>query len=249
MADSLVHARDIVMAARDAKRLHAVVQNRRYNPFVRRLRRLIESGAIGDVTSVHCDFFIAPRFGGFREEMDHVLLIDMAIHTFDAARYIAGAAPQAVYCHEWDPPNSWYRQGSCAAAIFELEGGIVFTYRGSWCADGKRNSWDSSWRIVGTKGSALWDGFDMIRADIVTDAREPGERVLLAMEEIPVPPLDPRDRIGGHLGVMQDFVAAVNGGPSPETSGSDNAKSLAMVFGAIESAESGRRVTIDTAWS
>ena len=88
---------------------------------------------------------------------------------------------------------------------------------------------------------------------ILTTSREPlgltGERVLLAMEEIPVPPLDPRDRIGGHLGVMQDFVAAVNGGPPPETSGSDNAKSLAMVFGAIESAESGRRVQIDTAWS
>ena len=39
---------------------------------------------------VHADFFVAPHFGGFREEMDHVLLLDMAIHTFDAARYMTG---------------------------------------------------------------------------------------------------------------------------------------------------------------
>ena len=32
----------------------------------------------------------APHFGGFREEMDNVLLLDMAIHTFDAARFVSG---------------------------------------------------------------------------------------------------------------------------------------------------------------
>ncbi|TIS16487.1 MAG: gfo/Idh/MocA family oxidoreductase, partial [Mesorhizobium sp.] len=33
-------------------------------------------------------------------------------------------------------------------------------------------------------------------------------------------------------------------GTEPETRGTDNIKSLAMVFGAIESAETGRRVAI-----
>ena len=45
--------------------------------------------------------------------------------------------------------------------------------------------------------------------------------------------------------VMQDFVAAVRGGPPPETAGADNLKSLAMVFAAIESAETGRLVDIE----
>ena len=43
---------------------------------------------------------------------------------------------------------------------------------------------------------------------------------------------------------MQDFVAAIRGGPPPETAGSDNRRSLAMVFGAIESAETGLPVDI-----
>ena len=30
--------------------------------------------------------------------MEHVLLLDMAIHTFDQARLITGADPVSVYC-------------------------------------------------------------------------------------------------------------------------------------------------------
>ncbi|NWM15294.1 gfo/Idh/MocA family oxidoreductase, partial [Escherichia coli] len=58
------------------------------------------------------------------------------------------------------------------------------------------------------------------------------------------PPLDASHRIGGHLGVMQDFIAASRGGDAPETAGTENIKSLAMVFGAIQSAETGRRIEI-----
>ena len=67
------------------------------------------------------------------------------------------------------------------------------------------------------------------------------------VEPVAVPPLDPRDRVGGHLGVMQDFIARRSRtATEPETRGTDNIKSLAMVFGAIESAEAGRRVAITT---
>ena len=101
------------------------------------------------VTAVHSDFFIAPHFGGFREEMDHVLLLDMAIHTFDAGRYMANRTPHSVFCAEWEAAGTWFRQGSSAVAVFEFESGVVFNYRGSWCASGARTSWESAWRFVG----------------------------------------------------------------------------------------------------
>ena len=75
-------------------------------------------------------------------------------------------------------------------------------------------------------------------------ARPVREGLFDLVEPLIVPPLDPRDRIGGHLGVIQDFVRAVETGTEPETRGADNFKSLAMVFGAIESAETGSRVKI-----
>ena len=42
LAANLDEARAIVAAARKAGRIHAVVQNRRYHPGVRRIRRFVE---------------------------------------------------------------------------------------------------------------------------------------------------------------------------------------------------------------
>lgn len=47
-----------------------------------------------------------------------------------------------------------------------------------------------------------------------------------------------------HESVIADFLDAVETGRSPESAASDNIKSLAMVFGAIESARTRQRVTI-----
>jgi predicted dehydrogenase len=242
MAETLADARDLVRRAKAAERVHAVVQNRRYAAGVRRIARALRSGAIGAITSVHADFFLAPHFGGFREEMDHVLLLDMAIHGFDAQRCMTGLTASGVFCREWDPPHSWYRQGSSAAAIFELENGAVFVYRGSWCAQGLGTSWECAWRFVGAKGALTWDGADQIRIEVLGT----GERNGLFDPLTPVepPPLAPDDRIDGHFGVLSDFVSAVRSGSEPETVGRDNIRSLAMVLGAMESAKAGRRVDI-----
>ncbi len=149
MAASLAEGAALIDLAAETGRIHAVIQNRRFISGIRRLRRFVDSGAIGELTAIHCDFFLAPHFGGFREEMDNVLLLDMAIHTFDAARYVADRKPLTVYCVERNPKGSWYRHGASANAIFEFSDDIVFTYRGSWCAEGERTSWESQWRLGG----------------------------------------------------------------------------------------------------
>ncbi|WEX81423.1 Gfo/Idh/MocA family oxidoreductase [Sinorhizobium numidicum] len=240
MAISLQAGRELIRLADEAGKLHAVVQNRRFISGVRRIRRFIESGAIGEVTGIHADFFIGAHFGGFREEMDNVLLLDMAIHTFDAARFIADKKPLAVYCHENNPRGSWYQHGAAATAIFELSDDVTFTYRGSWCAEGANTSWESEWRIVATRGTLLWDGAENFRAHKVAGS----DGFLRELSPIEVPePADPRET-HGHASVIADFVAAIHTGQKPETASNDNINSLAMVFAAIESARTRQRVTI-----
>lgn len=241
MANTLSEARALVERAAAANRLHAVIQNRRFLPGIRRVRALLNSGALGDLTAVHVDFFIGAHFGGFRDEMEHVLLLDMAIHTFDAARYVVGRKPVAVYCRETNPKESWYAQGAAADALFDFEGGVSMTYRGSWCAEGANTAWESSWRIIGTRGTLIWDGNEGFDAHVV--AGEDGFlRPLAALE---VPPLA-EPLIEGHAGVIADFVHAVLSGQTPLTVGSDNILSLAMVSAAIDSATRGERRPIDT---
>lgn len=240
MATSLAEATDLVEMARRAGRVHAIVQNRRFNEGVRRIVATLESGALGTLNAVHCDFFVGAHFGGFRESMDHVLLVDMAIHTLDAARFISGKVPLAVYCHESNPKSSWYARDSVANAIFELSDDVVFTYRGSWSAEGANTSWDSSWRIVGSKGTLLWDGADSFDGKVVNG--DTGFfRDLKNLDA--APPADPT-QTHGHASVLLDFINSIDAGTSPETAGFDNLKSLAMVFAAIESARTRQRVQI-----
>ena len=233
LADSMAHAREMVTVAERTGKLFAVIQNRRYHAGIRRLSRLLRDGTIGPITTLDSDFYIGAHFGGFRDHMEHVLLLDMAIHTFDAARLIAGADPVSVYCKEWNPAGSWYDRDASAVAIFELSNGIVYTYRGSWCAEGVNTSWECDWRVIGNRGSVTWDGGEQFKAQVVA---KPGG-FFSEWKDIEVPSLSPGDRTGSHGGQIADFVDCVRTGRVPETTASDNIKSLAMVFGAIESAE------------
>jgi predicted dehydrogenase len=240
MSTTMEEARELLSLARESRRVHAVVQNRRYIAGVRRIRRLIESGALGELTALHADFFIGAHFGGFRNAMRNVLLLDMAIHTFDAARFMSGKDARAVYCLEANPRGSWYAHGAAANAIFEMEDDVVFTYRGSWAAEGANTSWESNWRIVGTRGSLLWDGHERFEARAV--AGDEGFHRPLAEIEVP-PPAEPAET-HGHQSVIAAFLNATENGRLPETSGDNNIRSLAMVLGAIESARTKTRHVI-----
>jgi predicted dehydrogenase len=245
LADSMENARKMVAAAQEKGKTYSVIQNRRYDPNIRRLKSLLVSGKVGNIAQVNCDFYLGPHFGGFREEMDHVLLLDMAIHTFDAARLISGADPVSVYCKEWDPKHSWYKHGASAVAVFEMTYGVVYTYRGCWCNEGLPTTWESDWRISCDSGSVTWDGAEGFQVEGVVERVDCNGRGKEGKcEAMEVPPHDPATRIGGHGGVIREFLDCVKSGETPETTCTDNIKSLAMVFGAIESAETGKVVGI-----
>jgi predicted dehydrogenase len=241
LATNLDDAQRLVDLAKKNNLVHVVIQNRRFNPGLRKIRHILNQGLIGEITTVNIDFFVPAHFGGFREKMDHILLIDMAIHPFDAVRCLTGANAEAVYCEEWNPKGSWWQHGASAHAIFQMSGGIRFTFRGSWCSEGLRTSWDSSWRIIGTKGTIIWDGIEDIRGEYVT---KPNGRMFYETQPF-VPTEEPNPReTRGHLSVMAQFLREVTEGLPAETRSADNIHSLAMVLGAIESANRGQRVPI-----
>lgn len=239
LADSMDNARRMVAAAQASGRMYAVMQNRRYAAEIRAVQQFIQSGQIGALTAVNADFYLAPHFGGFREQMKHVLLLDMAIHTFDQARFLSGADPVAVYCKEWNPDGSWYAHGAAAVAVFEMSNGLIFTYRGSWCAEGLPTTWESDWRIIGRRGSVRWDGGVGMQAEIT----QPGGQFFSDRQPVQIEPYLGRST-GGHAGLLRNFIDCLQSGRTPDTICTDNIKSLAMVFGAIESAETGQRILL-----
>jgi predicted dehydrogenase len=233
-------AREIVETARDSGKVHAVMQNRRFDPNLWRVCRFLENGGMGPLTTLNSDFYIGAHFGGFRDRMKHVLLLDMAIHTFDTARKIVGADPLSVYCKEWNPQGSWYDHGASAIAVFQMEGNVVYTYRGSWCSEGLNTAWESSWHAVGQEGSLKWNGADGIETQVV---KKTGG-FFSECEAVDIPPWSGDSEPQGHAALIQDFFCCLSRGVGSETRSEDNIKSLAMVFAAIESARTGQPVAI-----
>ncbi|TCN26107.1 Gfo/Idh/MocA family protein [Mesobacillus foraminis] len=238
MAESMEDAKEVLRTVQLYGKRYTVMQNRRYLKQIRAFRDLVSSQAVGTIGSIHADFFLGPHFGGFRDMMDHPLILDMAIHTFDQARFISGSDPVSVYCHEYNPPGSWYKGNASAICIFEMTGGIVFTYRGSWCAEGFNTSWESDWRVTGSKGSILWDGHNLPVCEVV-DEKMPKE-FLRGVQSIETESAwDGRE---GHWGCLDEMFSALEENRKAETDCHDNIKSMAMVFGAIESAKKMEKV-------
>jgi predicted dehydrogenase len=239
ISDDIGSAMDMVKTAADKGLIYAIIQNRRYDKNIIACRESIAAADIGKLTTVNADFYIGAHFGGFRDEMADVLLADMAIHTFDQARLLTGCDPVSVYCYQWNPLGSWYKGSASAVVIFEMTGGVVFNYRGSWCAEGMNTTWESDWRIIGTKGSILWDGGGNIRAERVS--KEEGFIYAHQPIEIAAGPLE----FSGHAGVIREFLDCVKSGRQPQTAASDNIKSFAMVHAAIESSRRGVKMNIE----
>ena len=242
MATSLSQAREMVAAAEAAGKVYAVTQTRRADSGFKSIERFLSEGGLGEVAEIHSDFYLSPRFGGFRDAMDHPLLMDMAIHAFDNARQLVRADPVSVYCHSWNPERSWYAGHASVAAIFEMTRGIVYTYRGSWCGDGLNTAWNAQWRIIGGKGTLRWDGEGEPVCQTVPMPPDQGSQPPTTEVEIPKIELDRKGH--GHL-IRQFGQHLLSGGKTPlECPAADNIKSLAMVLAAVQSTESGQKVQV-----
>jgi predicted dehydrogenase len=219
LATSMAEAREMIAAADRAERLLMVSQNRRYMPELQAFRE--EVAALGPLSSLTCEFHRNHRHAHaeFIYAFPQPLLLDMAIHLFDAARALTGADPLSVYCDSYSPPWSWYEGPAAAAAVFKMSADLRFSFVGNWAAPRDETSWTGWWRAIGEGGIATWDGED-------TEDR------------------DPR-RFLGLRRALADFVAAVRTGGVPQGEAHDNVKSLAMCHAAVESAALGAPVSVD----
>ena len=231
ITSTVAEALSLAAASESTGHLVMTSQSRRYGPGIARFRELIDG--LGGTGTLATQFFLAPHFGGFREEMPNVLLVDMAIHAFDASRYLLDDDPVAVYCHESNPSWSWYQGAASATAVFEMRSGAVYTYTGSWCAPGFATSWNGQWRASGRLGSATWDGDTEPLLDMPGDTDAPQST-----------PLDATVLAGIH-GSLDEFLTAVTTGTVPSGEIHSNILTLAMVEAAVASARTGTRITID----
>jgi predicted dehydrogenase len=229
IAPTLVDALQQAALAEVAGGLLMVSQSRRFYNELARLRSIADR--LGRVGAIATEFYKAPHFGGFRDRMEQPLLVDMAIHQFDMARYLLRADPVSVSCSSWNPAWSWFDGDASATATFEFDDGARYTFTGSWCAPGRETSWNGSWRVSAEHGTAVWDGEGVPEAE-GSDG--------LPIDRLPDAPEGPEEIAGS----LAEFVRCLRTGEVPQSEIHENIDSLAMVEAAVLSADTGERVDL-----
>ena len=228
-AATLAEAVSLAGHAEASGRLFMVSQSRRNNPHLHEARRLAES--LGGVGIVETRFAKAPRFGGFREEMRHPLLVDMAIHAFDAGRVLLAGTPVSVTATSYSPAWSWYAGDAAATVAITYDTGAVHVYTGSWCSPGDETSWNGDWVLHCEGGSVHWDGETPPVAQPAdgdpVPGRTPGAEELWELDAS-----------------LAEFCAALRGGPVPASEVHGNVWTQAIVEAAVRSADTGSRVVL-----
>lgn len=226
--------------------LHMVTQNYRYTVPAQTLKSVLATGEMGAIGAVTVEFFKSPHFGGFREEMDYPLIIDMSIHHFDMMRFFLESDPVSVYGRSWNPPWSWYVGDASASVSFEFapsplaQSGVRVNYNGSWCATGRETSWNGNWRFDCANGVVTMMD-DAVTVQKVSGVEDRGGLRYTANEGAQlINPVELPYQAQNYL--LNEFYQAVTTGITPATTCQDNIKSLSMVFDVVQSFETGQLI-------
>jgi predicted dehydrogenase len=230
---------DRILAARfdHPDQVVMVAQNYRRRAWAQVARRLICSGAVGNIGRVSLRFSQPEFLDGGRREMESPLLDDMSIHHFDLLRFLTGRNAVEMYVQEYRPAWSEFLGSPAVEAIIAFEDGIVVTYSGSWAARGFATTYDGEYLIEGDRGAVR-----VSEGRVLLDVPSLGEPTV----EHVITDRESTDTTTDLHAVLDEFCDAVNDGQPHQTDLEDNRHSIAMIFAAHASIQSGRPAKVAT---
>ncbi|KIL40317.1 oxidoreductase [Gordoniibacillus kamchatkensis] len=202
-----------------------VAENYRRFPYIRSLKKLLDSGTIGLVSAIDIAFY---RYHQVKRNYTVSVLDDIGVHHFDLLRYLTGKEGTTVQAKLYNPIGGWVEPDAVinAYAFIELEGGVTASYTASIAARGTETPWCGNWRIEGTQGA-----LELIDTTIflVRDGRS-----------------ECIDRLDGidETDALAEFVASLREGREAETSGKDYLRTQTLVHYAKLASASGRTMNV-----
>jgi len=213
----------------------------RYLPVSLKIRQILADGrygkpAFGQFTYLRNRDPYAPHLNWgtrYPVRVHHPMLVDQTIHHFDLIRYCYRAEPVSIQANTWNPAWSLYGHDSNVASFMELEGGVRVQYLGTWTGGWNRLCFE--WRTDCEHG-------------IVTQRQLDSDLCTAATGDPDLTPVPLETFAGAHedsLRLLRLFVDSVRARQPVPCDGRDHLQTLAMVFAAMESNETGRRVDME----
>lgn len=211
------------------ERILMVSQNYRWSRESRTIKEVLNSGAIGKIGYINYSFYIPARFGGWRQELKHVLLEDMSIHHFDLMRYFTNKNFSWIFAHSFRPEWSWHKGNPTTFVIGELEDNISFCYSASWISQENNTQWIGEITFTGSEGALKYDS----KGRLFLYKKKKEERI----------PLIKQRRNSLKL-VLEEFYNSIKESRQPSTDLLDNIQSFAITQACIYSSENKIKVDI-----
>ena len=105
-----------------------------------------------------------------------------------------------------------------------MSDGALFTYRGSWCAEGMETSWNGNWRLVGTLGTVL---YEQDRDPVGEIVKPDGDRSGIYWERVPLECATSPMLYSSQRGVLREMLQFLRTGDLPQSECHDAIKSWA----------------------
>lgn len=217
-----------------------VTQNYRFTPRILTLKQVLTEGRIGRLNYLMARFGADYRkhgsWGAWRHHLQpHPLLIEGSVHHFDQLRNLVGADCETIFGYEWNPEWSSFEGESNALYVMRFASGVPAHYEGSGNAAGHQTSWHHEYYRAECEGGAVvLDSDDKVWIEEHTPTE--------STRRTEAPHVEPQ--WNGHEAIICQFLDWLDGSDAPATVIDDNIKSAAMLFGAIEAAESGTPVNV-----
>lgn len=233
-APSVSDARDMVIACLRDDVILMVHENFRWQRPMRALKEVVTRGDIGDPFFARISFRSAWDVYTNQPYLatdDRFIIYDLGIHLLDLARFFLGEVEQ-IYART-QRVNPDIRGEDVATIVMDMEGGKTVVVEASYASRLEHEIFPQTLiRIEGSEGSATLE-----RDYRLTAVTASGVKHHDASPETYDWSVAPAEAIqNGVVGIQRHWVDCLRRSVEPETSGSDNLRTLELVFGAYASA-------------
>ena len=244
---NLTQAREIVELCRDSGVVLAVNQNMRYDQSVRACKCLLERGVLGEPVLATIDMRAIPHWMPWQRRLGWVTLRIMSIHHLDTFRYWFGDPVRVFASTRPDPRTAAqfaHEDGICLYILEYANGLRAAAWDDVWTGparEGAESDIGIRWRVEGLDGLARgtigWPDYPQRTPSTLdfTTRQQPGW-FQPRWPEVWFP--------DAFAGTMAQLLCALEEGRSPEISGEDNLKTMALVDACYLSAQEHRAVEL-----
>jgi predicted dehydrogenase len=232
----------IVEGARAADIPFMVHENTRFLAPVRKVREIIDSGAIGNPTWARVSFRTGHNIYGkqpYLANAEKFVILDLGVHMLDVARFLMGEATR-LYC-QTQSIKPGIRGEDMATILLHHESGATSVVEASYASPIHPDPFPQlRLQVEGTAGSLRLDpGYQL---SVFSNGKTSEIDVSPTILPWSTPPWHGSQE--SVLRVQQHWVRCIREKREPETSGPDSLKTYRLVFGAYKSARTGQTIDL-----